>query len=150
MRTGPTSRPTRASASTRPIVPNAQVRQETRSNALPDCRAYELVSPQFAQGTDIYPERGPAATFATSPSRLAYGGSYGTFSEDTGNPSNVLSDLYVSTRTATGWYQKFIGRPADEAFMNGGPPGNLVENFAQPETGQFRMSGCRRPPISAG
>jgi hypothetical protein len=105
-----------------PACPNAQLRQETRSNELPDCRAYELVTPSFAQGTSILPTAGPNTGLATSPSRLTYGGTLGTFPEDAGESSNVLSDLYVSTRTDAGWYQKYIGLPANQTFLMGGPP----------------------------
>jgi hypothetical protein len=126
--------------------PNAQLRQETRSNSLPDCRAYELVTPSFAQGTFIYPERGPSTPLATSPSRLAYGGAYGTFSEETGDPSNVLTDLYASTRSDTGWFQKFIGKPATETFMNGGPPASHIDNFLQPQIGQYLFVGAQTSP----
>jgi hypothetical protein len=126
--------------------PNAQVRQETRSNSLPDCRAYELVSPSFAQGTFIYPERGPTSPFATSPSAVAYTGSYGTFPEETGDAHNVLADLYVSTRSDSGWFQKFIGKSPSENFAMGGPPGNKIENFAQAQTTQLLYTGTQASP----
>jgi hypothetical protein len=117
--------------------PNAQLRQETRSDRLPDCRAYELVTPGFAQGTFIQPATGPEAPLANG--RLAYGGFFGTFPEDAGDPSNVLADLYVSTRTDSGWFQKFIGRPATETLLMGGPPGPVVEQMLQFATPLSRL-----------
>jgi hypothetical protein len=129
-----------------PNCPNSQLRQETRSNSLPDCRAFELVSPSFAQGTRIRPNLGPWAPFATSPARLAYVGNFGTFPEETGDPSNVVRDLYVSTRTDDGWYQKFIGRPATETFMMGGPPTNHVENFFTGFFERFDFVGAQTTP----
>ena len=40
-----------------PPCPNENVRQQTQANYLPDCRAYELVSPGDAGGTQLYPGR---------------------------------------------------------------------------------------------
>ena len=122
-----------------PNCPNAQLRQETRANSLPDCRAYELVTPSFAQGAIIFPLGGPAAPFATSPAKLAYSASFGTFPEETGDPQNTLGDLYVSTRTDTGWYQKFIGLPITETTLMGGPPRDHEENFIQWQFGPSRV-----------
>jgi hypothetical protein len=120
--------------------PNAQVRQETRSNTLPDCRAYELVTPSFAQGSIIFPMGGPQAPLATKPSRLAYSAAFGTFPETAGNPQNILGDLFVSTRSDTGWYQKYVGRPANETWEVGGPPKDLIEFWFQSQWGPSRIS----------
>jgi len=124
-----------------PACPNAQVRQETGSNDLPDCRAYELVTPSNAQGSTIFPLNGPANTgVATSPSKLAYGAAFGTFPEETGDPMNTIGDLYISTRTDSGWYQKYIGRKGDEAVLMGGPPYAQVPSLFQntdPTKSQF-------------
>jgi hypothetical protein len=121
-----------------PNCPNAQLRQETRANSLPDCRAYELVSPSFAQGAIIFPLGGPPAPLATSPSKLAYSAAFGTFPEETGDPQNTLGDLYVSTRTDSGWYQKFIGLPITTTTLMGGPPRDHEENFIQWQFGPSR------------
>jgi hypothetical protein len=110
-----------------PACPNAQLRQETQSNGLPDCRAYELVTPEFAQGAVIMPLGGPVAGNATNPAKLAYSAAFGIFPEETGDPINLASDMYVSTRTDNGWFQKYIGLPADEAIFMGGPLTN--QNF---------------------
>ena len=105
-----------------PTCPNSQLRQETRSNDLPDCRAYELVTPSFAQGAVIM-SSGPTSGLATSPSRLAYGANYGLFPESAGEAANAFNDLYVSTRTDGGWTQRYVGIPASEGTFMGGPPG---------------------------
>jgi hypothetical protein len=117
-----------------PACPNAQARQETRSNGLPDCRAYELVTPSFAQGAVIMPEGGPNTGLATNPGRLAYTAAYGVFPKETGDPTNLIEDLYVSTRTDTGWRQKYIGLPANQAMDVGGPPEACLENISQGST----------------
>ena len=114
-----------------PNCPNAQLRQETRSNSLPDCRAYELVTPGFAQGAVIFPLNGPTSPVATSPSKLAYAGAFGAFPPEAGDPQNLLADLYVSTRTDNGWIQKFIGKPVTETPLMGGPPRSQQENYLE-------------------
>ena len=60
-----------------PACPNGNVRQQTQAVYLPDCRAYELVSPGDAGGTQLYPG-GPNTGLATSPPRFSYTGLWGT------------------------------------------------------------------------
>jgi hypothetical protein len=130
-----------------PNCPNAQLRQETRSITLPDCRAYELVTPSFANGSIIFPLGGPAAPLATSPSKLAYSAAFGVFPESTGKPANNLADMFVSTRSDTGWYQKFTGRPGTETFAVGGPPRDHQEGYLQSQFGPSRSSvGAQASP----
>ena len=109
-----------------PACPNSQLRQETRSNDLPDCRAYELVTPSFAQGSTILPESGPTSSVATNPPRIAYGVTWGLFPESSGEGMNSLNDAYVSTRTDTGWTQRYVGLrggevPPSQGILMGGP-----------------------------
>jgi hypothetical protein len=102
-----------------PTCPNAAVRQQTGSAYLPDCRAYELVSPGNANATLLYPG-GPNTGQATSPSRFSFSGLWsalpGASTIETGG------DLYVATRTDTGWESRYIGLPGSEAGCMGGPP----------------------------
>ena len=113
---------TRASANqtfsfTPPECPNALVRQQTGANYLPDCRAYELVTPGNAGGVTLAPAA-PSSAYSVSPSRLAYNGSFGVV-EGAGDPPNFLRDLYVATRTAEGWKTKHVGVPARESLITG-------------------------------
>ena len=116
-----------------PNCPNAQLRQETRSNTLPDCRAYELVTPNFGQGAVISPGAGPPSPpFATSPSRLAFAVAFGTFTAESGEPSNVVGDPYVATRRDTGWTQRLMALPAPEAqWQTGRPPVDHEEDIGE-------------------
>ena len=105
-----------------PNCPNAAVRQQTSSAYLPDCRAYELVSPGNAQGTLFFPG-GPNTGQATSPSRLAFTGAY---SAPPGTePINTNGDVYVATRTDSGWNTHYIGLPGNQAPCMGGPPTDI-------------------------
>lgn len=108
--------------------PNEHVRQEMKSSFLPDCRAYELVSPENAGGAQIYPgseayvagakgfpsfhqigdQREIQNTgLANNPPRFAYYvGLGGIASLDA--PTAFL-DLYTATRTDEGWKTSFSG-----------------------------------------
>jgi hypothetical protein len=129
-----------------PACPNAQLRQETRSNDLPDCRAYELVTPSFAQGTTILPLAGPTSGVATSPARLAYGGVFGVFPEYAGEPMNGLSDLYVSTRTDSGWTQRYVGLSARQAVFMGGAQGAVMPSITQGTYPSYGQRGTQATP----
>ena len=119
-----------------PSCPNENVRQQTAANYLPDCRAYELVSPGDANGTQLY-AGGPNTGLATSPSRFSYTGLWSTIPNSGGSPIDTTGDLYVATRTATGWVTRYVGLPASEAAVDGGPPQGL---FGQ-GGGQFLGNG---------
>ena len=101
-----------------PACPNAHLRQQTGASYLPDCRAYELVSPANAGNVSLEPV-GPYAPLATSPSRFAFGG---YFHDPTGDPPGVNRDLYVATRTSSGWTTKYVGIPGTRTAVVGGPP----------------------------
>jgi hypothetical protein len=102
--------------------PNSAVRQQSGSADLPDCRAYELVSPGNA-GTVTLRAGGPNSPEASSPPRFAYAGAFGTL-PGPWNPPNVTQDLYVSTRTDSGWHSVYVGIPGDQVSEVGGPPSN--------------------------
>ena len=69
----------------------------------------------------MYPGNVPFSSTATSPPRLAWDGAYGLV-EGLGEESNNWGNIYVATRTATGWQSKYVGLPASEVFLSGGPP----------------------------
>jgi hypothetical protein len=93
--------------------PNEQVREESLlspstglafSTQLSDCRAYEMVSPPFKAGINPVVE-------AVSPdgNSTIVETSAGTFA---GTESNVLSTLFLISRTATGWKTAALNPPA--------------------------------------
>jgi hypothetical protein len=112
-----------------PVCPNAYLRQQSNANDLPDCRGYELVSATNAGGTILSHSSVPFSDVAGAPSRLAYEGFFGVI-PDTGSPSNAAGDLYVATRTDSGWQTKYIGLPSDQAEHMGGPPAGAGEGQA--------------------
>lgn len=118
--------------------PNEAVRQQTKSSFLPDCRAYELVSPENAGGAQIYPgdeayvagrEGFPSfqgigsirskqnTGLANSPSRFAFYVGLGALPGL--DPPVAGLDQYTSTRTNEGWVTTFSGLKGNEAALTG-------------------------------
>jgi hypothetical protein len=100
--------------------PNATVRQQTGSGSLPECRAYELVSPGNAGASSLLPG-GPNTGEASAPARFAFYGALGSI-PGPWNPPNTLEDMYVATRTESGWRTHYVGIPGEEAGGTTGPP----------------------------
>jgi hypothetical protein len=109
--------------------PNSIVRAQTGSGGLPDCRAYELVSPEDS-GAATLTIGGPSSPYA-APSAMTF---YGFFGSVPGpwNPQNVFGDMYLSRRTSTGWQTSYVGIPADQLPRAGGPPNGNV--FPRPDS----------------
>jgi Tol biopolymer transport system component len=98
--------------------PNEQLRVETHSTSLPDCRAYELVTPPFKYGQIV---GRPIVT--TSGSSVAFV-SLGEFNEAA---NDVTSDggTYVDSRGVSGWSSLPVSDSAEQfqfglAFNGGG------------------------------
>ena len=105
-----------------PVCPNASVRQQTGAGYLPDCRAYELVSPENGGGARLTAE-GPWSPYASSPGRFSYQGVFNAI-PGTGDPQNNTGDMYVASRGTDGWTSRYVGIPATENIQNTGPPDN--------------------------
>ncbi len=125
-----------------PSCPNANVRQQTQANYLPDCRAYELVSAANAGGTQLY-TGGPNSGAAISPPRFSYTGLWSTIPEAGGQPIDSTGDLYVATRTATGWKTRYVGLPATQFAASAGPPQGLPGSANDVYGGGVAGSGPR-------
>jgi hypothetical protein len=118
-----------------PLCPNDHVRQQTGSSYLPDCRAYELVSPGSAGAVVFFPSHAAFEKeqsyfafnretsypvnrgFASAPSRFAFFGGTGVVSGL--NAPNSFNDMYMGTRTNTGWVTTVPGLTGSEAFETG-------------------------------
>jgi hypothetical protein len=101
--------------------PNETVRQQTGSSHLPDCRAYEIASPEDGGNAELFPAFAPFSSRATSPSRVAFTVNFGII-DGAGLPAVKAGDLYVATRTSAGWKTRYIGLPSTDALYMGGPP----------------------------
>ena len=133
-----------------PNCPNAHIRQVTESNYLPDCRAYELVSPGDAGAVTLFPGEVPSGKYptaltilksplfkapppnarglASNPPRFGYFGSIGTLNEtlNGGKAPNTLLDRYVATRTTTGWVSTYPGLKGNEVVLEARPRCDLT------------------------
>ena len=102
-----------------PICPNSHVRQQTGANYLPDCRAYELVSPPKAGSAyllpgdtvfDAYNGFPQGSSSRITPLNTGMVGSPSRFNFWTGDASlpgseavNYYADMFIATRTNDGW-----------------------------------------------
>jgi hypothetical protein len=118
-----------------PSCPNALVRQEGSANELPDCRAYEIVSPGVAGGVQLFAGEGvpdPLKSFhlpyvnepqntgyASRPARFSFFGALGSI-PGTHAPDSIV-DMYVATRSDAGWHTTYPGIPGDQALLVVGP-----------------------------
>jgi hypothetical protein len=98
--------------------PNETLRVELRSGQLPDCRAYELVTPAYKEGTVV------SSVFAISPdgSRLigsSFGVLAGAGNDQLGGTSNLQGAAYQLSRTQDGWETSALAPPASQYVNNG-------------------------------
>jgi hypothetical protein len=98
--------------------PNEQLRVEDHSTSLPDCRAYEQVTPPFKYGQEAY------LTFkqdgiANNGDAITYN-SLGGFGEP-GDDNGQRGAFYVARRGANGWSSIAVNLPR-ERFQGLGPP----------------------------
>jgi hypothetical protein len=118
-----------------PECPNSHVRQQTGANYLPDCRAYEFVSPPNPGSAYLLPgdsvfdafqgfpgpigqEQYPVNSgFPGSPSRFNF------WSANSNLPGvespNFVTDMYVATRSNEGWNTVYPAPKSDEVFLVG-------------------------------
>jgi hypothetical protein len=103
-----------------PPCPNTIVRQQTNSQYLPDCRAYELVSPAEQGGVTLTNAPWAPDPYATNPARFAFGGYLGQL-PGTDASNSLSADTYVATRTNTGWESHYVGVPGSLALGDSTP-----------------------------
>jgi hypothetical protein len=119
---------------------NEQLRSENRSLVLPDCRAYEQVTPVFKNGGVI--ERGLfiGPTEASAEGSRVIGISIQGFAGTQASNGNrrVEGDPYEFTRTGSGWVTTPMAPPATVIAANT----NYIYN---PDTGSALFSGPSAP-----
>jgi hypothetical protein len=88
--------------------PNEQLRDENNSTRLPECRAYEMVTPLYKEGFPVNPQ-----TFSDE-GAVAYS-SFGSFA---GNTVGAILNEYVARRSSAGW-----------TTTSPGPPSTMYERY---------------------
>lgn len=111
-----------------PSCPNEFVRQQTRSTYLPDCRAYELVSPGVAGPVQLSPGAAISNKVgfrfwtqntgrASSPARFTFWGHLGAINGLEAQNTLGSWDLYMAKRTNEGWVTTLPGLKRSEALQ---------------------------------
>ena len=117
--------------------PNEQLRSENNSTRLPECRAYEMVTPLYTQG---FPVEARAFSDEGAFSYL----STGSFA---GNGFSTVSNQYVASRSSAGWATTSLNPPA--ATFSG-----TIADGAEALSSDLRLSlwrlQRREPPADAG
>ncbi len=96
--------------------PNAALRAENNSTRLPECRAYEMVTPLYTEGFPVEPQA------YTDEGVVAYK-STGSFAGNTGSSANLN---YLATRRVAGWTTTAL-YPPEEIYA---PEGNTAQAFS--------------------
>jgi hypothetical protein len=79
--------------------PNEQTRIENNSSTLPDCRAYEQVTPTFKEGIGMGSIGSEVKSLSSAGASVAFT-DMGSFA---GDLQDKLSNAYLARRTANGW-----------------------------------------------
>lgn len=118
--------------------PNEGIRDAQHATFLPDCRAYEVVSPADKDGYGILSE----------PSQAASGGSgvaYASFGAFAGAEGSGAVNMYVASRAADGWRTKSMAPAMDPFFFL-----NIPAYFAfTPDLSKLALT-ARTPPQQPG
>jgi hypothetical protein len=95
--------------------PNELLREETHSTRLPDCRAYELVSPAFKNGYPVYVT--PSTSGVAVDGESAFFSSIGAFN---GSGEDYALNPYLAKRTPSGWVTTGLFPPLIEGELLAG------------------------------
>ncbi len=140
---------------------NEELRANLGSQLLPDCRAYELVTPAYKEGGRIH-----AFAISEDGSHVLVGG-FGVFDSVEGDPLDPTFEgaAYMLSRTSSGWSDSPI-EPPESVYQRGlilfdvssdftkslwalgtrEQPENLTELYLRTEDGSFEKIG----PASVG
>jgi hypothetical protein len=106
--------------------PNEQLRREDNSVQLPECRAYEMISPPFKNGAAIV---GVEPTLSASSGERVFYGSTGAFADA---PAAPVINNYVAGRGPSGWSTKPVELPqANEGVILGVPTQGVSEDLTK-------------------
>ena len=86
--------------------PNETLRAELGSSGLPDCRAYEMVSPPYKEGYPLF-----AFSYSADGEKAIVGGLGDLAGAPGAGEAALEGDLYMDTRTVSGWQLAPLNAP---------------------------------------
>jgi hypothetical protein len=124
--------------------PNAQLRFENGSFALPDCRAWEMVSPAEKNGGAI---QGPGQNFGGDVLQAAPDGEAATFSSASsfgeGAKGAPPASQYIARRSAAGWVTENVTGPTVSGAYGEGQSGVPFQLFSADLARGLLLNGRR-------
>lgn len=130
--------------------PNETLRLENSSRGLPDCRAYELVTPADTHGASPSPESSNFGDWLVTPSGPLAGDSLAYFfvSSLPGTEGNGLRDAFRATRGAAGWESTLFSPSSVQSGSAGGASHGISSDQLY---AIFRINGGTQPhTLAAG
>ena len=143
--------------------PNEALRTELGSSLLPDCRAYEMVSPPYKEGYQLFLSN-PGGYSSDGEQAIVYG--LGVLAGTAGGGQTAFKgDLYLDRRSGSGWQLSPLNAPSSEfvgelpiaAEANSGETlwdqHTSAQSFATKElyvrsaSGVFSFIGSLTPPL---
>ncbi len=88
---------------------NESLRSELASSALPDCRAYEMVTPSYKQGYPLF-----ALGYSNNGEKIIFYTLANLVGTEGAGESAILGNLYVDERTPAGWILSPLNPPSTE------------------------------------
>jgi hypothetical protein len=126
------------------VCPNSQLRAEDNSLFLPDCRAYELVSPAEKNGGAV---AAPETLHGGGVLQAAAGGEAATFSSSASFGEGALgappASQYLSTRGAAGWSTRNITPATLSNAYGSNPDGVPYQLFSTDLSRALLLDGAR-------
>jgi hypothetical protein len=100
--------------------PNEALRSELRSGQLPDCRAYEMVSPTYTESQSA--TLGEVFAISREGTRVVLGslGTFGGAEQGALNNTLIRAEAYLLERTSAGWASVSLGAPSSQYRGGGG------------------------------
>ncbi len=89
--------------------PNEALRTELGSGSLPDCRAYEMVTPPYKEGYPLF-----AFRYAANGEKAIVGGLANLAGASGAGEAPLEGDLYIDARTQSGWQLSPLNAPLSE------------------------------------
>jgi hypothetical protein len=132
--------------------PSGSFRSELEA-LLPDCRAYEMVSPVDKEGGDIVALEGTATnapSVLNQSEPLGEKVAYGTYRAFGGSESSPYTAEYVATRTTSGWSSHPVSPPRGQSLFFPAQSTYAEFKLFSPDLCTSWMVSLAEPPLAPG